>query len=92
MGMFNEVHKNCYNCGARCTIQIPQVTMGFGNFDLEQPNSDNIQDLTREQKLELKEYVEEESFYCGHDSCNSSFQVEIVVSEGNKNGKTRIEI
>jgi hypothetical protein len=90
MGMYNEVHKNCYNCGARCTIQIPQVVLGFGNFDLENPTSGSFEELTPEQKLEFKEYVEKESFYCGHDSCNSVFEVEINVPV--YRGKTVISI
>lgn len=89
MGMYNEVHKNCYNCGARCTLQIPQIILGFGNFDLEYPH--NMQELTHEQKYDLKKYVERESFYCGHDSCNSVFQVEIIVLES-RNGKSVVAI
>lgn len=79
MGMFNEVYKSCYNCGARCEIQIPQVVLGFGGFDLDNPNS--TEHLTLEQKNELAEYVNEESFYCGHDACNSSFRVKVVVAD-----------
>ncbi len=89
--MYNEVHKNCYNCGAACTIQIPQITLGFGDFSLDNPNSINIKALTYEQKLELKEYVEKESFYCEYEGCNTSFEVEIDVSKP-FSGKTRITI
>lgn len=92
MGMYNEVRKQCYNCGATCEIQIPQVVLGFGGFNLDDPNSDAIQDLTYEQKLELKEYVEAESFYCGHDSCNSSFEVEIQVQPPGSGGRTVVTI
>lgn len=90
MGMYNEVHKRCYNCGAKYTLQIPQVILGFGNFDLDYPDASSIQQLTHEQKLELKKYVEEYSFYCGHDSCNSAFEVEVNVVE--YRGKTVVTI
>ena len=90
--MYNEVHKSCYNCGATCTIQIPQIVLGFGNFNLDNP--DSMKELTHEQKLELKEYVEKESFYCGHESCNSAFEIEVEVAEMPPwNGrKTRVTI
>lgn len=86
--MYNEVHKRCYNCGARCTIQIPQVVLGFGDFNLDNPTS--IEDLTPQEKKKLAEYVNRESFYCGHDSCNSAFEVELMVEDGNKPTKVII--
>jgi hypothetical protein len=82
MGMYNEAYKSCYNCGARCEIQIPQVVLGFGGFDLDNP--DSMRDLSQNEKEKLSEYVNQESFYCGHDSCNSSFTVKLVVGKSSE--------
>ncbi len=39
MGMYNEVYKKCPECGKQSVLQIAQVVMGFGEFDLDDPNS-----------------------------------------------------
>ncbi len=69
MGMFNEVLKSCPSCGARAMAQIRQVVLGFGNFDLDQPES-----LARHHTLaelrDLEDAVRDESTWfecsCGH--------------------------
>jgi hypothetical protein len=35
MGMYNEVFKKCPDCGGCGYMQIAQVTLGFGGFDLD---------------------------------------------------------
>ena len=37
--MYNEVFLKCPRCGKSCTEQISQVTLGFGGFDLDNPES-----------------------------------------------------
>jgi hypothetical protein len=78
MGMYNEVYKRCPDCGKHCEMQIPQVVLGFGCFDLDYPG-DRIRELTQDEKRELAYLVNKRYFYC--DSCESRFTVKIVVSQ-----------
>lgn len=39
MGMYNEVYKKCPSCGKRGILQISQIVLGFGCFDLDDPQS-----------------------------------------------------
>lgn len=88
MGMYNEVFKSCPKCGKTCETQIPQVVLGFGGFNLDNPNCSGLKELTVRQKRELAEYVGDSTFHCqggnrGHVGCGHSFQVEVEVSQGN---------
>jgi hypothetical protein len=87
MGMYNEVYKSCPECGARCEVQISQVVLGFGEFDLDDPHGHTIT-LDPEQKLLLKELVEQKQFNC--EKCYYTFEVEVVIVD-RKNGN-RVEI
>jgi hypothetical protein len=95
MGMYNEVYKQCPQCGQQCYMQISQVVLGFGNFNLDNPSS--MEDLTHSQKQEFAEIMndEEKKFWCngGQDEsggCGHSFNVHIKV--GTPKPKLEIEI
>lgn len=74
MGMYNEVYKNCPECERRCEIQIGQIVLGFGCFDLDNPR-DLASRLDAEQLVDLKEMVASKTFYCSSDDggCGNSF-------------------
>lgn len=72
MGMFNEVHKKCPDCGHKATMQIQQITLGFGNFDLDNPSS--MDELSVEELYLLYEYVVEEYQLFECENCNTSFK------------------
>lgn len=73
MGMYNEVYKSCPECGKRCEIQIHQIVLGFGQFDLDNPDS-LAEQLDEDQLLELKEAVNEEKFWCNSEGgCDAYF-------------------
>ena len=86
MGMYNEVYKSCPDCGHRCEIQIPQVVLGFGGFNLDYPQDIEISNLMGYQKDQLMDYVNEMTFYCY--GCSGTFKVELCL----KNVSKRIEI
>ena len=69
MGMYNEVFKNCPDCGRRCMIQIHQVVLGFGEFHLDQPW--NLEKFTMKELKEVREAIEGEYFNC--DDCGCDF-------------------
>lgn len=85
MGMYNEVYKKCPICGKSGTLQISQIVLGFGCFDLDNPQS-IIEDFKEQgcsnQRIKellnsLKERVEfalrnYESFEC---SCGNRFDL-----------------
>lgn len=71
MGMYNEAYKACPECGRLAETQISQIVLGFGEFDLDNPER-LAEDLTAEQLLELREKIEGEWFDC--KSCDHSFQ------------------
>lgn len=62
MGMYNEVKAPCPNCNISCEMQIPQVVLGFGNFDLSNPGT--TKELTIKEKNELADYVNNREFQC----------------------------
>ena len=68
MGMYNEVRKTYVYCGALCEIQIPQIVLGFGEFNLNDSNSLRI--LIYEQLLSLRSYLKDKKFYC---NCGNFF-------------------
>lgn len=69
MGMYNEVFKNCPECGCQCTMQIHQVVLGFGGFFLDSPKA--LEDFTIEQLTEVRDAVKDRLFYCGE--CGHNF-------------------
>jgi hypothetical protein len=71
--MFNEVYKSCPRCGTQCDIQIPQIVLGFGCFDLESLN--NISELSKKDLYLLKKYIQNKTFYC---NCGYSFASQTV--------------
>jgi len=76
MGMYNEVYKNCPKCGKSCTQQIAQIVLGFGQFNLDSPDSLG-NELTAEQLYELKAAVMKERFWCQKDEggCGNNFML-----------------
>lgn len=64
--MYNEVFKKCPNCRDGVGyMQISQIVLGFGNFDLDDPNS--LNDLSLEELRELRSAVLQDSFACDGD-------------------------
>jgi len=80
MGMYNEVFAKCPKCGSRCCMQISQVVLGFGEFDLNDLST--FSDLSDSETTTVKNYVLEKDFYCngGH---SSSWNDESEVGCGN---------
>jgi hypothetical protein len=65
MGMYNEVFKKCPNCKRGVGyLQIHQIVLGFGGFDLDDP------DLTLDELKELRDTVYGETFYCKSKAYN----------------------
>lgn len=71
MGMYNEVYKSCPYCGKTTESQIPQVVLGFGEFNLDDPES-IAKRLTVEETQQLVLYVKDKNFYC--QQCGSFFK------------------
>jgi hypothetical protein len=72
MGMYNLVYCRCPECQTKAEIQITQVVLGFGEFDLDDPESLADDDKLNEDTLIfLKECVVDEWFYCENDECNT---------------------
>lgn len=82
MGMYNEVFKRCPKCGMRGYLQISQIVDGFGNFNLDDP--DSLFELTSDQLVELSKRVGEEVFVCGgqwdDSGCGHRFRMPAVES------------
>lgn len=69
MGMYNEVFKNCPECGCQCTVQISQVVLGFGGFFLDSPKA--LEEFSMEELQLVKERIKDKLFYC--DECGHNF-------------------
>lgn len=65
MGMYNEVFKKCPKCGGRGYMQISQIVLGFGDFDLDRPSS--LEDYSEAELLQLESHLRDEDnrFVCG---------------------------
>lgn len=73
MGMYNEVFKKCPHCGSKGFMQISQVVLGFGGFDLDDPTT--LSKLTLEELKMLQECVNNDYFSCMAESCGNSFRL-----------------
>ena len=70
--MYNEVWKRCPECGHSAYMQIPQIVLGFGNFNLDNPES--IAEELSESEIEtLFEYIGEDRFEC--KECGNCFKL-----------------
>jgi hypothetical protein len=81
MGMYNEVRKDCPRCGNQSEVQIPQVVLGFGDFNLNYPNDGDFKDLNTEQRIEFAYYVNNTTFYSPAEERGHSFSVDVRVGE-----------
>lgn len=63
MGMYNEVFKDCPTCDAPCMIQIPQIVLGFGGFNLSDPDDLRLK-LEPNELDQLWAILKDKSFYC----------------------------
>ena len=73
MGMYNEVFKRCPYCGGRGVMQISQIVLGFGEFNLDDPE-DIASRLSQDDVCELIRMVKEENrFRC--DKCDETFEI-----------------
>lgn len=87
MGMYNEVYKKCPHCKKGVGyLQIHQIVLGFGGFDLDSPAT--LVGLNLDELRELRNTLEGETFWCrapgyGYgdydnddpDVCQGSFRV-----------------
>lgn len=63
MGMYNEVFKKCPHCPEGVGyMQIGQIVLGFGGFDLDEPST--LEKLSLEDLRELRGRVATETFNC----------------------------
>lgn len=63
MGMYNEVWCGCPECRTGFGyMQIPQVVLGFGNFDLDDPTT--LEELEINEEERFYRYVREDNFIC----------------------------
>lgn len=83
--MYNKVYATCNGCGGTCSMQIPQVVLGFGEFVLS--NREVLKGLTAQEKHEIKQHVEESAFRCR--KCGP-FKVDIEISNNDKTVKVRM--
>lgn len=77
MGMYNEVWKSCPYCAKKAYLQISQIVLGFGEFDLD--DLDGLTERLNEEELkELYENVKNEHFSCREDGggCGRAFLLE----------------
>jgi hypothetical protein len=71
MGMYNEVFIRCPICGHKAYMQIHQIVLGFGGFDLD--NRETLERLTQSELHELKAAVMERWFRCEGEGCDNYF-------------------
>lgn len=71
--MFNEVFKRCPKCAGRGYMQIHQIVLEFGNFDLDDLTT--LSELDIKQKLDLLGTVLCDSFTC--EECGHHFKLEL---------------
>jgi hypothetical protein len=83
MGMYNEVFDTCPSCGKHSGyLQIAQVVLGFGNFDLSDLSTLHRRyqagDLSKEDLDRLASCLEDETFYCSESDnpCNHAWRVD----------------
>lgn len=62
MGMYNEVFKKCPSCGGIGYMQISQIVLGFGGFDLDKPST--LADLSLADLQELQAAIKDDWFQC----------------------------
>ena len=62
MGMFNEIFCKCPRCENQGYLQIPQFVLGFGEFNLENPET--LLELSYDDLDVLKAILDEDHFYC----------------------------
>lgn len=73
MGMYNEVFKRCPKCDGLGYMQIHQIVLGFGGFNLDSPES-LAEDLDMDQLLELKEAVRSTRWF-NCQKCKEPFSI-----------------
>lgn len=69
MGMFNEVFCTCPQCGSQSYLQVPEFVLGFGGFDLENPET--LLELSYEDLDDLRAIIDKEHFRC--EKCKNYF-------------------
>jgi sarcosine oxidase delta subunit len=63
MGMFNRVYARCPECGKRGEMQIHQIVLGFGDFNIDHPE-DLARALDEDKLVELHAAILGEDFVC----------------------------
>lgn len=67
--MFNEVYVPC-ECGSKACAQISQVVLGFGEFNLSEPET--YSNLDEDEKSRLFKLAKEAHFHC--EGCGNGGQ------------------
>lgn len=87
MGMFNEIYKRCPSCGETVEEQITDVVLGFGEFNLDNPES--IKDKTTPaERKELAEIINKMIWDC--IKCGHTFKVEVAVQDDTQKVKVAL--
>lgn len=72
--MYNEVFKKCPHCSNGAGyMQISQIVLGFGGFDLDRPET--LSELDLEELKMLRESVFDDYFVCQSEACRLSFRL-----------------
>ena len=85
MGMYNEVFKKCPYCSCGVGyMQIAQIVLGFGGFNLDRPET--LSELKLEDLKMLRDSVQDNYFVC-QAACGRSFR---LLSEADVDERQRI--
>ncbi len=75
MGMYNEAWKACPKCGGESYVQIkPQIVLGFGGWNLDDPEG-LAEELSLDELKQLQEELHEEhnKLRCKNENCGYQF-------------------
>lgn len=73
VGMYNEVYCTCPKCGKRGYMQIEQIVLGLGGFDLNDENT--LTELDEEKLIKLSNAVNQDKFECRVDPVSATENV-----------------
>jgi len=74
MGMYNEVFKKCPRCGGKGYMQVHQIVLGFGEFDLDRPET--MEKLSVADLHELHAAVSNRNEHFSCEACNNWFTLD----------------
>lgn len=86
MGMYNEVFANCPECSGQGYLQIGQIVLGFGGFNISNPEG-LAEQLDEDDLRTLHERVKDETFVC--QDCHHGFN---PLVDSKKNLDRRVQV